>query len=151
MTVAWPGALTWMTPPYEHISMLELLSAGILAIMTVGDPGAHGAAVAGMHGMGVSTPKAAAVAAATMGFAGLLHMAKGRMFTIGLLSMMFAAAGPPAMTQLVGSTTNELGAAPKLQVNIAPMQTCIPIVAATYHKSIDETALNNIGKCGKGQ
>lgn len=103
--------------------MLELLSAGILAINTVGAPGAHGAAVAGMHGMGVSTPKAAAVAAATVGFAGLVHMANGRMFTIGLLSMMLAAAGPPAMTQLAGSTVSELGAVPKLHASIAPMQT----------------------------
>jgi hypothetical protein len=37
-----------------------------------------------MHGMGVSTPKAAAVAAATEGFAGDMHMPKGMMFTKGM-------------------------------------------------------------------
>lgn len=54
--------------------MLELFSAGFEHISTVGDPAAHGAAHAGMHGIGVSTPIAAAVAAATVGLAGLLHI-----------------------------------------------------------------------------
>ena len=43
--------------------MDELFSAGILPINTVGEPGAHGAAVTGIQGIGVSTPSAAAVAA----------------------------------------------------------------------------------------
>ncbi len=41
---------------------------------SVGEPGAHGAAHAGMHGIGVSAPNAAAVAEATVGFARLLHI-----------------------------------------------------------------------------
>jgi hypothetical protein len=36
-----------------------------------------------MHGMGVITPSAAAVAAATTGFDVELHMAKGMIFIIG--------------------------------------------------------------------
>jgi hypothetical protein len=47
-----------------------LFSAGIPPISTVGEPGAQGVVVAGMHGIGVSTPSAAAVAAATVGLAG---------------------------------------------------------------------------------
>lgn len=43
-------------------------------ISTVGEPGAHGAAHAGTHGIGVRMPSAAAVALATVGFAGLLHI-----------------------------------------------------------------------------
>jgi hypothetical protein len=66
-----------------------------------------------MHGIGVSTPKAAAVAAATVGLAGELHIPNGMTFTIGLPSIMFAA-GTPVITRFTGSTTNELGAAPKL-------------------------------------
>ncbi len=46
-------------------------NAGILAMVTVGDPGAHGVGVTGMQGIGVNTPNAAAVAAATIGFAAL--------------------------------------------------------------------------------
>ena len=45
----------------------------------------------GMHGCGVSTPNAAAVAAATCGLAMLMHIPNGIMLTIGMWSMMFAA------------------------------------------------------------
>jgi hypothetical protein len=37
-----------------------------------------------MQGIGVKTPKAAVVAAATAGLAGLVHMPKGNVFTIGV-------------------------------------------------------------------
>src|SRR3972149_3965887 len=77
-------------PTHVHISFELLLSAGMPAIRTVGDPGVHGAVVTGIHGMGVSPPIAAAVAAATVGFAGDVHMPKGVIFTNGLLSMIFA-------------------------------------------------------------
>ena len=63
--------VTETTPPQLHMHLLELFSA-----ITVGEPGAQGAAHAGIHGMGVSTPIAAAVALATVGFAGLLHIPK---------------------------------------------------------------------------
>jgi hypothetical protein len=67
-----------------------LFNAGILAISTVGDPGAQGAGVIGIHGMGVNTPNAALVAAATVGFANDEHMANGKIFTIGILSIILA-------------------------------------------------------------
>ena len=54
--------------------LLELFRAGFPPTRTVGDPGAHGAAQAGMQGIGVSTPSAAAVAAATVGFARDVHI-----------------------------------------------------------------------------
>jgi hypothetical protein len=83
ITVNSPGLTIWITPPQVHISFDWLVSAGMLPIKTVGDPVTQGAAVAGTQGMGVSTPKAAAVAAATVGFEGELHMPNGRMFTRG--------------------------------------------------------------------
>ena len=43
------------------------LTTGTPPHCTIGDPGIHGAVVAGLHGRGVSTPRAAAVAAATLG------------------------------------------------------------------------------------
>jgi hypothetical protein len=52
-------------------------------IMTVGEPGAHGAGVTGMQGMGVRTPMAAAVAAATVGLAMDVHIANGGILTTG--------------------------------------------------------------------
>lgn len=67
-----------------------------MPIIVVGAPGAHGAGITGTQGIGVRTPMAAAVADATEGLAMLWHMPKGMMFTIGLLSMMFAAGMFPA-------------------------------------------------------
>src|SRR5690242_6398340 len=101
-----------MTPPQLHIHLEVLFRAGMLPTSTVGEPGAQGAAVTGMQGMGVSTPKAAAVAEATVGFAIELHIPKGNMFTIGLLSIILAI-GMAVITRFAGRTMKELGAAPK--------------------------------------
>src|SRR5262245_53717147 len=115
-----------MTPPQLQISFDVLLSAGMLPISTFGEPGTHGDAVAGTHGIGVRTPSAAAVAAATVGFASELHTPNGMMLSSGTLSMIVAA-GVPVSTLLAGSTTKLLGAAPKLHCNVAPKQTWMAI------------------------
>jgi len=73
-----------MTPAQVHMSLLLLSRVGFLPNITVGAPGVHGAVVTGMHGIGVSTPNAAAVAAATDGFDGDMHMPNGIMFVIGM-------------------------------------------------------------------
>src|SRR5579883_3668910 len=91
LTVAWPAKETVMTPPHMHMHWQVLVSAGAPSIITVGDPGAQGAVVAGMQGCGVSTPSAAAVAAATCGFDGLMHMPKPEILAIGMLALMVAA------------------------------------------------------------
>lgn len=62
-----------ITPPQEHINLDVLFNAGIGPTITVAHPGAHGAAVTGMHGIGVNTPRAAAVAEATVGLDGVVH------------------------------------------------------------------------------
>lgn len=123
MVLTVPGVLKLMTPPQLHMHFDTLSSAGMLAISTVAAPGTHGELVAGMQGMGVRTPIAAAVAAATVGFAGELHTPNGRIFTIGTWSMMFAAGGPSHSTLFIGSTTRLDGAAPKLHIIIAPIET----------------------------
>jgi len=111
-----------MTPAHMHISFEFESSAGMLPMRTVGAPGAHGAAVAGTQGIGVSTPSAAVVAEATTGFAMDEHMPKGGILAIGAKSMMVAA-GVPVRTWLAGATTRLDGAAPKLHAIIAPIQT----------------------------
>ena|SRR5437868_9906871 len=98
-----------------------LLSAGIPPIRQVGEPGTHGA-VTGMHGIGVSTPRAAAVAAATVGLAMDIHMPNGGIFTIGAQSMMVAA-GVPAIVLLIGSTLSVEGAMPNVHIIMAPVVT----------------------------
>ena len=65
--------------------------------VTVGSPGDQGV-VTGTQGIGVSTPIAAAVAAATSGLACDMHMPKGGMFSIGAKSMIVAATGATADT-----------------------------------------------------
>lgn len=112
-----------MTPPQLHIHVEDAFSAGYLPIITVGDPGAHGEDITGMQGIGVSTPKAADVAAATCGFVIVLHIPKGIMFRIGMLSMIVAAGILEARTLLVGMTFKVDGAIPKGHFNVAPKTT----------------------------
>ena len=118
-----PGTITWITPAHMHISLELSCRLGMLPGNTVGDPGIHGAGVAGTHGMGVMTPSLAAVAAITTGLAMLLQTPKGRMFNMGMWSMMFAAGMLLVMTVFTGNTTSVDGAAPKLHCSIAPIQT----------------------------
>lgn len=108
------------------MSLHELLRAGIFLIKTVGEPGIQGAVVMGMQGIGVKTPSAAAVAAATVGLAKELHMPKGKIFTMGILSMMLAK-GILFKTMFLGSTINCPGAMPKEQASMAPPATANPI------------------------
>src|ERR1700733_9392840 len=122
-TVSSPASLKVMTPPQMHISCETLSSEGKFTNSKVGAPATQGAGVAGMHGIGVSTPRAAAVAAATVGLEGDVHMPKGMIFVIGIWSMMLASGTSPVSTLFVGSTTSELGAIPKVHCIIAPMQT----------------------------
>ena len=55
------------------------------------EPGTHGDAVFGTQGIGVSTPEAAVVAAATVGLAGELHIPNDPMLVMGTKSLTFAA------------------------------------------------------------
>lgn len=123
MVAVWPGTTTWISPAHIQFNFELLSRVAILASLTVGAPGDHGATVAGIQGAGVGTPSAAAVIAITMGFDCELHMPNGRMFSIGMWSMMLAA-GTAVNTLFVGNTIKVLGAAPKLHLRVAPIQTC---------------------------
>lgn len=119
--------VTWIAPPQLHINIEEFCRLGIFANKTVGEPTIQGAGVTGTHGIGVKAPKAAAVAAATVGFAKLEHIPNGMILTKGLWSMILAAGLLLVITLLAGKTIRLEGAAPKLHWSMAPMQTCIPI------------------------
>lgn len=108
---------------------LQVLSkAGSFPIRMVGFPGIQGAVVIGIQGMGVNTPNAAAVAAATVGFAKELHIPKGIIFTIGLLSIIVAAGNLAVVTRFTGNTFSTDGATPKVQVICALVQAIFGIV-----------------------
>lgn len=100
-------------PPHMQVSLQELFNAGFPPIRTVGDPGAHGAVVAGIQGMGVSTPIAAAVAAATVGLLKDWHIPNGIMFINGTLSIIVASAWLD-ITLAAGITFKVEGAAPNV-------------------------------------
>jgi hypothetical protein len=114
-----PAFVISIIPPQLHISFELSLRAGWFATSTVGEPGAQGAVVTGIQGIGVKTPRAAAVADATVGFANEVHITKGIMFNIGTLSMMLAI-GMLVVTIFTGRTVIELGAVPKLHFSIPP-------------------------------
>jgi hypothetical protein len=76
--------------------------------------------------MGVKTPKAADVAAATCGFDIDVHIPNGMILTIGILSIIVAM-GMEVVTRLVGNTLSVDGAMPKLHIIIAPPHTQKPI------------------------
>jgi hypothetical protein len=117
-----------ITPPQVHINFDILSSAGALQSMTVGAPATQGEKVAGMHGCGVRTPIAAAVAAATWGLDGDMHAPNGGILAVGLWSRILAATILLVIT-VFGVGIKLLGAMPKLHFIIAPMQVCIAISA----------------------
>lgn len=90
LTGIWPGSVTEIHPPKLHINEQSLVNIGMLANNTVGSPMIHGVTVTGIQGIGVNTPIAVAVAAATAGFAGELHMPNGNILTNGAKSKMLA-------------------------------------------------------------
>src|SRR3954471_15013892 len=91
-----------MTPPNEQTQVEPDTSAGLPPIVVWGAVGIQVPAIAGTHGIGVSTPKAAALAAATVGFAILEHIPNGGMLTIGAMSAIAAAGLPSMVTLLIG-------------------------------------------------
>ena len=106
-------------PAQLHMHLEVLSSIGCEPSKTVGAPGIQGEDVAGIQGIGVSTPSAAAVADATVGFAGEMHMPNGIMFAIGLWSMMLAATCELTVTLLTGGTMRADGAIPIVHISCA--------------------------------
>jgi hypothetical protein len=86
----------------------------------VGAPGAHGPGVFGMQGMGVRTPIAADVAAATSGFPSDIHIPNDGMLAMGKLSEMFASGASELFILCTDTTSRLAGAMPKLHRNVAP-------------------------------
>ena len=84
MVATWPEKVILIDPAQVHSSLQLFVSVGIDPVKTVGAPGIQGATVTGTHGIGVKTPRAAAVAAITVGLLGLEHIPKVGIFDIGM-------------------------------------------------------------------
>ena len=102
-----------------HMHFDDLVMMGAPPTMTREEE-IHGAGVTGTHGMGVNTPRAAAVADATTGLAIDRHIPNGVMLSIGLLSMMLPTGGPCPKTRLIGSTFSGAGVRPMLHRSTLP-------------------------------
>ena len=114
-----PGMVNEMRPPKAHWQVDPATSTGTPPAVVCGAIGIHGAGTAGTHGIGVSTPSAAAVAAATVGFASDWHIPNGAMFAPGATSVMTATGRPSTIGR--GATTDSVdGAIPKVQAIMAP-------------------------------
>ena len=96
-------------------------------------PGIHGPAITGIHGAGVGTPRAAAVAAATAGLLCVIHTPKGGIFINGAISIILPA-GVVDITVLITLSTD--GAAPKEHIHITPVPMCIIIVNPLLQTSL---------------
>ena len=103
---------------------------GIDPLVTLGTPVIQGAASDGKQGMGVSTPSAAAVAAATTGFAGHWHMPKVGTFTKGLLLTVFPKGSDEA--EFVEMTFSIVGVIPNEQLKSAVLVTADGIGGSLY-------------------
>jgi len=101
-----------------QLSVEVLFSAGKFVTITVAEPETHGATVLGTQGEGVNRTGGGLLVA---GFAGLLHIPNGGIFTLGLYSMIVAMTCD-VFTVPAGIVRLE-GAAPKLHIMLAPPQT----------------------------
>jgi hypothetical protein len=126
VTATWPAKVMLISPAQSQMHVHSLVSAGIPPTITLGQPGIQGADVIGTHGIGVSTPRAAAVALATSGLAMDIHIPKVGMFVIGTKSLMLPAGIPAALT-ICGVGMNAAGAAPNVQAIMAPETTMLMI------------------------
>jgi hypothetical protein len=99
-------------PPHMHMHVSVSLKHGPAVDIMFGFDEIQGATIAGTHGIGVSTPSAAAVAAATVGFERVEHIPNDAMFNIGTKSMIVATGIPQIRTGTFGRTTSGHGAIP---------------------------------------
>ena len=95
--------------------------------------GAHGAGITGIQVPGVRIPSAAAVWAAVIGLARLLHSPNGEMLRNGLWSRMLAAGLFSKFTRLIGSTLSVDGARPNEQLSDADEMTGLA-TRSTYRR-----------------
>lgn len=100
--------------------MLPSVRHGCPPTSTVNCAGIH-AAVTGVHGCGVSTPNAAAVAEATAGFVSDEHIPNGPMFANGAPSATTHAGTPPMRVVKLDVPLKTLGIVPNVHRVVPPV------------------------------
>lgn len=122
------GGITVITPAHAHWQVLAASRTLKLFTFVFRAPGFHGPVVTGMQGIGVSTPSAADVAAATCGFDSDMQAPNGMMFAIGAKSITVATSFPSNITGgPFGITVIGEGAIPNEHLILSPNTTGMPI------------------------
>jgi hypothetical protein len=109
------------------MAFASLVKTGFPPARHFGDVAVQGPATAGIQGCGVNTPNAAAVAAATCGFAILEHIPQLEILTLGAKSIIVATGFPSAKTKFCEVTLSVAGVVPKGHKILAPAATITPI------------------------
>ena len=148
-TVNCPGEVTLITPPYAHIHTSPWWSTGIISDVILGFVEIHGDDSTGRQGIGVSAPRAAAVAVATAGFVIVVHIPKGLMFNKGTKSLIVATGKSETNTEFLGKTHSTDGAIPNEHFKQAPQTTTailyISLSIHAYIMSFCDNAHNILG------
>lgn len=135
MSTSHAGSVISIEPLHAQEHVEPAVRAFWPATVTPAAPGDQGAVTTGTQGMGVSVPEAAEVAAATWGFAVVLHMPNGEMFCMGTKSFTVAVGIPAPSTICTGRIASEPGASPSLHRSLAPSPTSFGIRGAyTSHR-----------------
>ncbi len=109
-----------IVPAHAHIHWQSCVNKGLPSINSALPDAIHDD-VCGTQGCGVSTPSAAAVAAATCGFARDVHIPKDGMFTPPAASIMVAIVFPSHICVGALVAVNWHGAVPKVHISVAPV------------------------------
>lgn len=117
VTCSCPALLTVITPAHEHTHFESFVSAGTSFTVTRSAPGVHGVST-GTHGTGLPC------AAITCGLLGAEHIPNGGMFSSSTSEI--TPDGAVALTASPDALNTE-GAAPNVQRNSAPVETCTGI------------------------
>ena len=110
----------------------------------------QGAVIIGIHGIGVSVPSFAAVAAATTGFDKVTQFPNGFMFNIGTKSVMCATGSPDA--KIVPGATNIVdGVVPNAHLHVAPLTTIGIFLDSNRRLQEEYTAISYVtqSRCAK--
>ena len=124
--------------PIPHISVASWVKTGLPPTKMVGFAACHGPIGTMEQGCGVKTPNAAAVAAATCGFAMEQHIPKGVILLPSAISVIVATGLEHPKVVTCEVAFNVPGFVPKGHINFAPLTTTAPIKPPLLHVQLCE-------------
>lgn len=113
--------------PSAQVSFASLVNIGLPSINIVAFVTDQTPIGTKLHGWGVNTPIAAAVAAATCGFVMEEHIPKGGKVVSVMVAMGFELPRQPGL-----ATAKQAGVVPNGQLTLAPLTTATPILLYSF-------------------